>query len=318
MNQCSSWWDVDRLLNENYMPKDLYDMYSHIIFRLKNTLTKINFDKAIVLLRCCACSVRPLRLEEIVEVLRLHAVVAKDGTCLEGQNMILAQCKEYEDEVRKICGSLIYFRASQDQRPGSSTLHFIHLSAKEFLTTDSESVRSSKQATLFKPSSEEVINLPRAHANMFWDCVAYLSQECFQEPITEIRGNSFAATKLASHPFFVYAATTWPLHLRNSGNASIEETRARLQKFFEGANLRTWMEGAVALKDGLEWLHLIRLSIEKWLSQSPNARTAVPAFEDWGHDIAGPSFMVPHFLIFICSRLTQTKGLRSNIASQYK
>ena len=309
MNQSFTRPEVDHLLREDYIPKTLDEMYTRIVYRLNATLSRSNFEKAKCLLRWCACSVRPLRLEEIADLLILRETIgwnAEDAESL-GTNCGFPRkttwtpelCAEYDNQVRKICGSLLHFRASQDERPGTSTLHFLHLSAKEFLASmDPGSVRSAPQAKLFNTPSQDgaeipfLVNTQQKNANLFWDCMVYLSQQCFQERIIKIRGDPFDAAKVKDHPFLVYAATSWPLHLIASGNASTEITRARLQRFFKGPNIRTWMESTLALKDGLEWLHFICLAIEKWLSRCRDGPADVSAFENWAVDVAGSSFMV--------------------------
>jgi hypothetical protein len=315
MNQCFTRPEVDHLLREGYRPKTLDEMYTRIIYRLNATLSRSNFEKAKCLLRWCACGVRPLRLEEIADLLILRETIGWDAEDAEslGPNCGFPQkrmwtpelCTEYEYQVRKICGSLLHFRPSEDERPGTSTLHFVHLSAKEFLANvNRECVRSAPQAKLFNAPSQDgaeipfLVNPQQENADLFWDCMVYLSQPCFQERIIKIRGDPFDAAKLRNHPFLVYAATSWPLHLRLSEDASIETSRFRLQTFFKGPNLRTWMESALALKDGLEWLHLIGLAIREWLSKYRDAQTDVSAFENWAIDVADSSFMVFEFIIF--------------------
>lgn len=310
MNQCFTWREVKHLLREGYMPKSLFEMYTRIIYRLNATLSPINFEKAKCLLRWCACSVRPLRLEEIADLLILRESIgwsAENAESLgphcgfpEKKTWTLELCTKYEYQVRKICGCLVHFRPSQDERPGTSTLHFVHLSAKEFLATvNREAVRSATQARLYDNAPGQdgaeipfLVNPQQQNADLFWDCMVYLSQPCFQERIMKIRGDPFDSAKVKNHPFLFYAATSWPLHLRLSENASIESTRSRLQRFFKGPNLRTWMESALALKDGLEWLHLIGLAIREWVNKYCDAQADTSAFENWAVDVVGSSFMV--------------------------
>ena len=87
-----------------------------------------NRERTRRLLHCLAVSVRPLRVEELAEILTFDFDAAKDGIPKFQDDWRL---QDKEEGVLSICSSLIAIVDNQ----GSRVVHFSDLSVKEFLTS---------------------------------------------------------------------------------------------------------------------------------------------------------------------------------------
>src|SRR6267378_366544 len=115
--------NIRRTLNE--LPHTLDGTYERVLKEIGTT----NRDLAHRLLLCLVMAVRPLRVEELAEILALDF----DGT--EGATPALDEDWRLEDRQRAVlstCSSLI--TAVVDH--GSRVIQFSHFSVKEFLTSD--------------------------------------------------------------------------------------------------------------------------------------------------------------------------------------
>ena len=111
----------------NKLPKDLDETYARI---LKDIAQTPSSDDVIRLLQCIAVAIRPLRVEELAEVLALDF----DGP--EGAPPELKDddtpLKDRQRDVLSICSSLILLFGNDD----SGVVQFSHFSVLEFLTSD--------------------------------------------------------------------------------------------------------------------------------------------------------------------------------------
>src|SRR5579863_6819644 len=114
---------VRRILAE--LPETLDETYKRIL----QEIPKSNQVYAHRLLQCLTVAVRPLRVEELAEVLVV------DFDTLEGVPMLneALRWEDQEQAVLSACSSLI---AVVEDRYSQRVVQFSHFSVKEFLTSD--------------------------------------------------------------------------------------------------------------------------------------------------------------------------------------
>jgi len=187
---------VRRTLAE--LPESLDETYERVLKEIKRP----NRDHAHRVLQCLVVAVRPLRVEELAEVL------AVDFDDAEG----IAQLKpswRWEDEEQALlssCSSLITIVASEDSR----VVQFSHFSVKEFLT-------SPRLATSKGDVSRYHIALEPAHATLGQACLGVLLRS--DDPVK----NGIRKPSLLSG----YAAQHWVTH------AQFENVSSYLRKPME-------------------------------------------------------------------------------------
>src|SRR6266404_4802718 len=141
--------NIRRTLNE--LPQTLDETYERVL----KEIGMANRDLAHRLLQCLVVAIRPLRVEELAEILALDF----DGA--EGATPELNEDWQLEDRQRAVlstCSSLI--TVVDDRR--SRVIQFSHFSVKEFLTSD----RLAK----FKDVSHFHIMPEPAHATLAQAC----------------------------------------------------------------------------------------------------------------------------------------------------
>ena len=118
--------NVRRVLQE--LPASLDETYERVL----SEILKANPDQAYRLLQCLTVATRPLRVDELAEILALDF----DG----GQDEIPALKRDWrwDDErqgVLATCSSLIVVVKANDYSE-TRVVQFAHFSVKEFLTSD--------------------------------------------------------------------------------------------------------------------------------------------------------------------------------------
>src|SRR5712675_601718 len=187
---------VRRTLNE--LPESLDETYERVLKEIK----KPNRDHAHRLLQCLVVAIRPLRVEELAEVL------AVDFDDPEG----IAKLKpswRWEDEEQALlssCSSLITIVESGDSR----VVQFSHFSVKEFLT-------SPRFAASGGDLSRYHIALEPAHTILARACLSILlrSNDAIKNGVQKIS------------PLGGYAARYWVSH------AQFEDVSALLRNMME-------------------------------------------------------------------------------------
>ncbi|KAH9016032.1 hypothetical protein EDB85DRAFT_1828171, partial [Lactarius pseudohatsudake] len=114
---------IRRTLNE--LPKSLDETYERVL----KEIGMANRDHAHRLLQCLTAAARPLRVEELAEILAL------DFDEAEGATPMLKEDWRWEDRQRAVlstCSSLI----TEVDDGDSQVVQFSHFSVKEFLTSD--------------------------------------------------------------------------------------------------------------------------------------------------------------------------------------
>ena len=176
---------VRRTLNE--LPESLDATYERVLEEIK----KPNREHARRLLQCLVAAIRPLRVEELAEVL------AVDFDDDEGMPKLKPNWR-WEDEEQALlasCSSLIAIVKSD----GLRIVQFSHFSVREFLT-------SARLATSSGDISRFHIDLEPAHTILAQACMSILLRS--EDRIEEIRvGNS--------SPLARYAAEHWVAHAQD-------------------------------------------------------------------------------------------------------
>ena len=113
--------NLRRLLEE--LPKSLDETYKRILKEINNS----NQKQAHRLLQCLAVAIRPLRVEELAEVLALD--VTAEGIPKFNVNW---RWEDHEAAVLSACSSLVSVIVDD----GSRVVQFSHFSVKEYLTSD--------------------------------------------------------------------------------------------------------------------------------------------------------------------------------------
>ena len=177
---------VRRTLDE--LPESLDETYERIIKEIK----KPNRDHALRILQCLVVAIRPLRVEELAEVL------AVDFDDAEGMPKLNTNWR-WEDQEQALlssCSSLIAIVES-DQ---TQIVQFSHFSVKEFLT-------SSRLTSSTRDVSHYRIALEPAHIILAQACMGVLL--CLDDCVEEIDSNVRNSSPLAS-----YAAEHWVAHIQ--------------------------------------------------------------------------------------------------------
>jgi ankyrin repeat protein len=176
---------VRRTLNE--LPESLDETYERVLREIK----KPNRDHARRLLQCLVVAIRPLRVEELAEVL------AVDFDDEEGIPKLKLNWR-WEDQEQALlssCSSLIAIVESK----GSRVVQFSHFSVKEFLT-------SSRLATSSGDTSRYHIALEPAHTILAQACLSVLLRLDDRVEQSNVRD---------SFPLAKYAAEHWVAHAQD-------------------------------------------------------------------------------------------------------
>ena len=169
------------------LPETLDETYGRVL----RDIPKVNQERAHRLLQCLTVAVRPLRVQELAEVLAVDFGEAEAVPKLnEGWRW-----EDQEKAVLSACSSLITIIDDHNSR----IVQFSHFSVKEFLTSDR--LATAKVNT----SRYHHIRLEPAHAIMARACISVLL--CFEHRIDEESIKRFplvqyAATFLADHVEF--------------------------------------------------------------------------------------------------------------------
>ena len=162
-------------------------------------LKKQNRYRARRILECLAVAIRPLRVEELAEVLAIDFDDAEGIPKLKPN----WRWEDQEQALLSSCSSLI----SIVDKDGSRVVQFSHFSAKEFLT-------SARLATSYQDVSIYHIALEPAHTILAQACVSVLLQSVDYDGQDGVRTNS---------PLVRYAAEHWVRH------AQFEDVASRIK-----------------------------------------------------------------------------------------
>ena len=166
------------------LPKSLDETYKRIL----NDINNANRTHAYRLLQCLAVALRPLRVEELAEVLAFDLNTA-------GLPKLNADWRweDQEEAVLSACSSLVSVIIDD----GSRVVQFSHFSVKEFLT-------SNRLASCMEEVSQFHIPIEPSHAILAQACLGVLL--CLDDTTTEDSAKSI--------PLYRYAAEYWVGHAR--------------------------------------------------------------------------------------------------------
>ena len=177
------------------LPESLDGTYERVLREIK----KPNRGHALRLLQCLVVAIRPLRVEELAEVL---AVDFKDAEGMPELNTSW-RWEDQEQALLSSCSSLISIvddgddGDDRDHRDHDSrAVQFSHFSVKEFLT-------APRLATPNRDVSIYQIVLQHGHTIMAHACLSVLLRSDDQVIRTDVRNNS---------PLAGYAAEHWATH----------------------------------------------------------------------------------------------------------
>ncbi|KAH9052612.1 ankyrin repeat-containing domain protein [Lactarius vividus] len=183
----------------DHLPETLDETYEHMLRRID----KVKRQFAHRLLQCLLVSVRPLRVEELAEIL---AVRFDPGALPQFYTGL--RLGDAEEAVLSACSSLI----TVINVNGSRIVQFAHFSVKEFLTSD-------RLATATEDLSRFHIIPHLAHATLAQACLGFLIQ----------LDDRIDKENIGKFPLADYAARHWFEHARSENvSSTISDATERL------------------------------------------------------------------------------------------
>jgi ankyrin repeat protein len=257
--------NLRRTLEE--LPKSLDETYKRIL----NEINNANWTHAYRLLQCLAVALRPLRVEELAEVLAFD--LSTGGIPKLNTDW---RWEDQEEAVLSACSSLVSVIIYR----GSRIVQFSHFSVKEFLT-------SNRLASCMEEVSQFRIPIEPSHATLAQACLGVLL--CLDD-----RTNEDNAKKI---PLYRYAVQYWVGHAR-VGNVELQIKDA-MDYFFDMNNPHFSAWARIHCPDDL-----LRVSMDEDRKTSP--RPAGPLyFAAW----RGFYGVVERFIIKDPQQVTQLGGL---------
>jgi hypothetical protein len=166
------------------LPDSLDETYERILMEIR----KPNQGHAHRLLQCLVAAVRPLRVEELAEVLAFD--FKPEG--IPKLNLFW-RWEDQEEAVMSACSSLVIIVKDGDSR----IVQFSHFSVKEFLT-------ANRLAEPIRDVSRYHIRLEAAHTILAQACLGVLLQ----------LDDRVDRDNIKDFPLALYAAQYWPTHAR--------------------------------------------------------------------------------------------------------
>ncbi|KAH9171606.1 hypothetical protein EDB89DRAFT_1817517, partial [Lactarius sanguifluus] len=225
------------------LPKSLDETYE----RMLKEIGKVNPHQAHRLLQCLTVASRPLRVEELAEVLALDFDGAKDGIPALNKDW------RWDDErqgVLSTCSSLIVIVDGVDEDSWyrrHRVVQFAHFSVKEFLTSD-------RLANLEADISHFHIRLEPAHTVIAQACLAILLQSEYGDRVE------------SSSPLLEYAARHWVGHSRfESVSLRVEDGIRRL---FDPCkpHFEAWLRSHIIDK---QWMSFVQDKVTGYENRTP-------------------------------------------------
>jgi ankyrin repeat protein len=206
------------------MPEGLEQTYRREL-QMVSDLNSEEKERAIAILRWAYFAPRPLTVRELTEAL----ITDINSSSTYPFDDLPDTWDEYyvNDQIRKLCGSLIEIRGSTAGHSiATQTVHFVHSSVKEFL---SRPVRSDLNWNIsFSQAASE-------HALLAKVCLSYI---CYDDIMKEYKSaEKDLQKKIDCFHFLPYAAQMWLFHLSLSGEGSKDLT-SLIKKLFDPATSR--------------------------------------------------------------------------------
>jgi hypothetical protein len=173
---------VRHILEE--LPESLDDTYKRVLREIK----KANQGHAHRLLQCLTVAIRPLRVEELAEVIAVDFDVG--GVPILNPDW---RWEDHEEAVLSACSTLVAVVNNGDSR----VVQFSHFSVKEFLRSDRLAASSGDICRYYIP-------LDSAHTTLAQACLGVLLRLDDRIDKDSIKG----------FPLALYAASHWDIHAR--------------------------------------------------------------------------------------------------------
>ena len=180
---------VRHILDE--LPESLDETYERILREIRRPKQR----HAHRLLQCLVAAVRPLRVEELAEVLAFDFITEGIPKLNVGWRW-----ENQEEAVMSACSSLVIIVEDEDSR----IVQFSHFSVKEFLT-------ANRLAEPIKDVSRYHIRLDAAHTILARACLSVLLQ----------LDDRVDHDNIKNFPLARYAAQYWPTHARFENASSL-------------------------------------------------------------------------------------------------
>ena len=249
------------------LPKSLDETYKRIL----NEINNANRVHAYRLLQCLAVALRPLRVEELAEVLAFDLTAG-------GMPKLNADWRweDQEEAVLSACSSLVSVIIDD----GSRVVQFSHFSVKEFLTSD-------RLACCLEDVSKFHIPIEPSHVILVQACLGVLL--CLDD-----RTDKDSVEKI---PLYRYATEYWAGHAR-VGNVE-SQIKDALNHFFDMDNPHFSALARITYSGGL-----LRVSVDE--EPTGVLRPVAPLyFAAW----MGLRGVVEHLIIKDPQQVTQLGGL---------
>lgn len=206
--------------------------------------------RAISILRWTLFAVRPLTVRELTE-----ALVVRDNNdtcdCFPVDDLPDTLDEYYtNDQIRRLCGSLIEIRSSEPHQPLSThTVQFVHFSVKEYLTRADDIDLSAERMLNFSDA-------PSEHSLLARICLRYLCYKDFT--VKHHSTEESLQSKIDAHAFFRYAAQSWYVHSKRSGKYR-QDLDGLVNTLFdpEASRWLLWPEVLETEKRSLRWSHAL-------------------------------------------------------------
>ncbi|KAH9055257.1 hypothetical protein EDB87DRAFT_1813988, partial [Lactarius vividus] len=224
------------------LPESLDETYERILKQIKRP----SRHHAHRLLQCLTVAIRPLRVEELAELLAYDFDAAEEGIPKVDPSW---RWKDHEEAVLSTCSSLI---AVIDDG-GSRVVQFSHFSVKEFLT-------SERLATSGGDTAHYHISLELAHT--------LLAQACLGTLISldgEGGGSNSATRDKNSFPLASYAAQHWVAHSRV--DKALSRVQGGIRQLFDPAKPHF-----------SAWVQLYNVEDDHWKSDPIREPMATPLY----------------------------------------
>jgi ankyrin repeat protein len=204
--------NIPHILNQ--LPTSLDETYERVLKEIGTA----NRTHAFRLLQCLTVAIRPLRVEELAEILALDFDGAEEGIPKLKEDW---RWKDQQEAVLSTCSSLIAIVNDGHHR----VVQFSHFSVKEYLTSD-------RLATSNVDISHFHVPLNPAHTAIFNTCMGILLRS----------DNGAGNSKAKSHsPLAKYAAQHWVDHAQFALSTQLQ---VRMRPLFDLAMpyFETWIE----------------------------------------------------------------------------
>ena len=198
------------------LPRDLYGVYNHILFRLNSTLKSSQKALCHKILRWVALDKRPLQVDEVEEILKFEY----DNN---DQDTLVTDSAHTVQEMQMVCGSLISVR--------NQSIQLVHLSTRDFLLNRQDAG---------EPTASFFVDLGSESPRVANTCISFISKTCTSEDVDPRRSGCPPIQTQKS--FLQYACFNWLPHMTDSHRQAIALLDDSLVPFVTTRACLIWIE----------------------------------------------------------------------------